>query len=458
MTRRLALVIVAVVVATLVVAGGGTLALAAVSARHTTETELRAQTTAFAANISEFLVTEEPIDTAAGQRQLRARIRQLQRMTSVVPLEQFVVLISDRQGGFDLAELPPDITLTPDEIATLQGGGVVSGIRQRVAYAAAPAAAPTGRTFAVVSTRPIDADLGAAVRLFLWAAVATIVLALGAAMLLGRRLSKPVRDASNAARLIAAGELSTRVAEPARGNRDELATLHRSINDMADSLERSRVLEQQFLLSVSHDLRTPLTSIRGYADAIADGTVEPVKAAAVIRHESRRLERLVADLLDLAKLQARSFKMHPERLDMSEAVHTAVDGATGAADGVVVHAVATAAVFVDADPDRLAQVLANLVENGTKYARANVYVSCRSEAGVAVCTVDDDGPGIAAADLPYVFDRLYSARQRPERTENPSGLGLAIVKELVSAMGGDVSASNAPNGGARFTVQLPLRN
>ncbi len=458
MTRRLALVIVGVVVATLIVAGGGTLALAAVRARHTTESELRDQTTAFASNIAEFLQTDQPLDTPEGQRQLKVRIRQLQRLKAIVPLEEFVVLTSNRQGGFDTSELPTDLTLSPAELTVLEEGGVVSGIQRRVAYAAAPAAAPTGRSFAVVSTRPIDANLGAAVRLFLWASVATIVLALGAAVLLGRRLSKPVRDVSHAASLIAAGELSTRVAEPAPGNRDELATLQRGINHMADSLERSRTLEQQFLLSVSHDLRTPLTSIRGYADAITDGTVEPTKAAGVIRHESRRLERLVADLLDLAKLQARSFTMHPMRVDLTEAVHTAVAGATGASDGVTVHAVATSSVPVDVDPDRLAQVLANLVENGTKYARANVYVSCRSDGESALCTVDDDGPGIAPVDLPHVFERLYSARQRPERTENPSGLGLAIVHELVAAMGGEVTAENAPLGGARFTVRLPLQN
>lgn len=456
MTRRLALVIVSVVVATLVLAGGGTLGLAAVRARHTTENELRNQTIEFAANIAEFLDTDQPVDTPEGLRQLKNRIRLLQRLKTVVPLDEFVVLTSNRKGEFDLTELPDGITLSPTDVAALQQGTALSGIQRRTAYAVAPASAPTGRAFAVAATQPIDANLGASVRLFLWAAVATIVLALGAAVLLGRRLSKPVRDVSLAAQQIAAGELSTRVAEPSARASDELSQLSRSVNHMADTLERSRTLEQQFLLSVSHDLRTPLTSIRGYADAITDGTVEPTRAAGIIRSESRRLERLVADLLDLAKLQARAFTLQPMRLDLSESVHTAVDGAAGSVDGVTVHAVALAPVFVHADPDRLAQVLANLVENGAKYAHANVYVSCRSEAGRAVLTVDDDGPGIAPQDIPHVFERLYTARQRPERSENPSGLGLAIVRELVTAMGGEVSASNTPTGGARFTVTLPL--
>jgi two-component system, OmpR family, sensor kinase len=274
-------------------------------------------------------------------------------------------------------------------------------------------------------------------------------------VLLGRRLARPVHDAAAAAHRIADGELSTRVPEPAPGEHDELAELQRSINHMADSLERGRVMEQQFLLSVSHDLRTPLTSIRGYAEGIHDGHVDPARGASVIRHEAQRLERLVSDLLLLAKLQSRSFSLAPEPLDLSAAAHTAAEGAAGATADVVVHAVTSGPVPVVADPDRLAQVLANLVENAAKYARANVFVSCRIDGARAVCTVDDDGPGIAEADLPHVFDRLYSSRQRPDRTESPSGLGLAIVRELVTAMGGDVQAGAAPNGGARLSFWLP---
>lgn len=225
---------------------------------------------------------------------------------------------------------------------------------------------------------------------------------------------------------------------------------------MAESLERGRVLEQQFLLSVSHDLRTPLTSIRGYADGIHDGHVEPARGAAVIRQEAQRLERLVSDLLLLARLQSKSFTLDMIELDLTAAVHTAAEGAAGATTDVVVHAITSGPVPVHADPDRLAQVLANLVENGAKYARANVFVSCRVEDGRAVCTVDDDGPGIGEADLSHVFERLYTARQRPDRTENPSGLGLAIVRELVTAMGGDVAAGAAPNGGARLSFWLPV--
>jgi len=244
--------------------------------------------------------------------------------------------------------------------------------------------------------------------------------------------------------------------EPRANHHDELAELSRSVNGMAAALERSRSLEQQFLLSVSHDLRTPLTSIRGYAEAINDGNVDPQRAAAVIRAESARLERLVADLLDLAKLQAKSFTFHLQSVDLSAAAHTVTDAAAGSQPGITFQPVTSGPLMVSADQDRLAQALAKLVENSGRYARRVVIVSARAEGEWAIVTVDDDGPGIAPDDLPHVFERLYVSRHQPERKESSSGLGLAIVRELVTAMGGEVMAGAAPTGGARMSIRLRL--
>src|SRR5207244_5317126 len=178
---------------------------------------------------------------------------------------------------------------------------------------------------------------------------------------LGRRLTRPVRDAEEAARKIAAGDLAARVPEPA--DDDELTALIRSINSMAAGLERSRGLERQFLLSVSHDLRTPLTSIRGYAEALTEHKAKPGRAAAVILSESRRLERLVGDLLELAKLDARRFSLDIRATDVCEVVTDAAEGFRPAAESadvrLVVDVPARTALVAAADPDRLAQVVAN---------------------------------------------------------------------------------------------------
>ncbi|MHB8669596.1 MAG: HAMP domain-containing sensor histidine kinase, partial [Acidimicrobiales bacterium] len=269
-----------------------------------------------------------------------------------------------------------------------------------------------------------------------------------------------IRDAERAARRIASGDLAARVPAPDSG--DELAALARSINAMAAALERSRGLERQFLLSVSHDLRTPLTSIRGFAEAIVDGRApDPVRAATIIGAESRRLERLVRDLLELAKLDARRFSLDLRATDVSEVVGVTVEGFRPAAEEAAVLIDASAALDgarvqrVSADPDRLAQVVANLVENALKFATSRIEVGTDSdgERGGVVIRVDDDGPGITTEDLPNVFRRFFSSARTPARQVG-SGLGLAIVRELVDAMGGTVGAEPSPLGGARMRVTL----
>jgi two-component system sensor histidine kinase BaeS len=324
--------------------------------------------------------------------------------------------------------------------------------------AAAPIDLPDGRTGVIVLAQEANAGLGPAARYFVVAALASTAVAVLVALLVGRRVTRPITAASEATTRIAAGELSTRLALTSR-REDELSELSRNVNDMAATLERSRSLEQQFLLSVSHDLRTPLTSIRGYAEAIADGAGDPRRAAAVISSESRRLERLVADLLDLAKLQASSFSLELERIDLVALAEVAVQGfePDAAERGLVLRAIdGGTAVVVLADHDRLGQVAANLVENAMKYATTGVVVRAAQDGPWAVLTVADDGPGIDAADLPHVFERLYVARRRPVRHESSSGLGLAIVKQLVEAMRGEVSVTSEVGRGTTFTVRLPL--
>jgi signal transduction histidine kinase len=241
---------------------------------------------------------------------------------------------------------------------------------------------------------------------------------------------------------------------------DELGSLAASIDAMADELEQARGHERAFLLSVSHDLRTPLTSIKGYAEAMADGTVEApadrVRAAAVIASETRRLERLVADLLDLARLDAHQFSLATRRVDAREVVGATVAGFAPMAEqwGVELSLSPGGVVLVDTDPERLAQIVANLVENALKYARHRVVVDVTRLDGQIELQVDDDGPGIPAGEQARVFDRLHTARGEPGRVVG-TGIGLAIVRELAGAMGGDASCRSLNGQGTRFLVRFP---
>jgi two-component system sensor histidine kinase BaeS len=355
--------------------------------------------------------------------------------------------------------LPAGVDGAMLDITSLQDGALTSGNDGDLVYAAAPLDLPRGRTGVIVLSQQANAGLGPAARYFVLAAIASALLGLLAAILVGRRVTRPIRAASAATTRIAAGELDTRLPTPSGRSGDELVELSRHVNEMAETLERSRALEQQFLLSVSHDLRTPLTSIRGYSEAISDGAGDPARAASVISSEARRLERLVADLLDLAKLQASSFSVQLEPIDLGHLAAVAVEGfEPDAADrGLMIQVLDRGTpLSVLADHDRLGQVAANLIENAMKYAASGVAVRTSADGAWAVMTVADDGPGIDPVDLPHVFERLYVARRRPARHESSSGLGLAIVKQLVEAMDGRVSVSSEVGKGTSFEVRLPL--
>ncbi|MEO5724122.1 MAG: HAMP domain-containing sensor histidine kinase, partial [Ilumatobacteraceae bacterium] len=371
MTRRLAILIIGVVVSVLVLVGGGTLVFANFRARHTTERELRQQAVRVASNISGAL----DLDTVTDPAVLQRRLRLLKVLRGLLPIDDIAVLTTGPGGRLDPTQVPSTLTiddLQPDVLARLKP---VSGNHGNLVFAAAPTRESNGRLVIVVLTQRANAGLGYSVRYFFLAAAATLLLGLAVALVLGRKLTRRLRDASVATQRIAAGQLATRVPEPRPDAHDELAELARSINGMAEGLQRSKVLEQQFLLSVSHDLRTPLTSIRGYAEAITDGAADPAAAATVIKSESQRLERLVADLLDLAKVQSRSYSFQMVPVNLVEATAAvvsgfvpgaaehglslrfavAVDGAGGSPVGQA-PSPARSAAMVTADPDRLAQV------------------------------------------------------------------------------------------------------
>ncbi len=459
MTRRITLAILATLIAALAVVGSGTIVLANVRARATTERELRAQVGDVADRLTEVMAAQPAADEAglSPEELLRRRLRTTRLVARILSLDDFGVVTITPQGRI-VGELLTSVDSGMLDITTLRAGEVRAGRSAGKVVVATALGLPRARLVIIASRRP-NAGLGASVRWFVLAAVGTVAVGTVVATALGRRLSRPVREAGMAARRIAAGELSARLAPPRPGEVDELSELTNSINTMAANLQRSRSVEQQFLLSVSHDLRTPLTSIRGYAEAIADGAGDARRSAGVILSESRRLERLVTDLLDLAKVQTRSFTLRPAPIDLAGLARAGVDSVAPAAAARLlrVTCVSPGPMPIVGDPDRVAQIIANLIDNALTYARTTVTVTvARAPDGRdAQLDVDDDGPGIPPDDLGRVFERLFVARNQGERRESGSGIGLAIVAELVSAMGGSVHAADSPLGGARIVVRLP---
>jgi two-component system sensor histidine kinase BaeS len=460
-----------VLVLTAVVTAGLARRSEANTARHDVQERADVVAPEFDQLIRQLPKAQAATGTIAGRRQVR-RIRDL--VNTTLRASNGAVVAVDANGDVQEAlgrllgtagatpTLPDGVTVDDLDTKALLAGSTQNGRDGNTVFVAEPLA-PVGAVTPVlvlaedVNTRPFGGS-GLAV---LGAAAIALGIAAFVAAYLARRMTRPLAAMETTARSIAGGDLSARV-DTTDVHDDELASLAQAINAMAADLDVARGHERAFLLSVSHDLRTPLTSIRGYAEAIADGTVEGkdarIRAADVISSESRRLERLVADLLDLARLDAHQFSLHPAPVDARAVVRDAVeafgpaaaeldltlDVDTGDGDGVP--------VVVDAQ--RLAQIVANLVENALKFATTRVGIGVAADNGRVVLHVDDDGAGIAPADLPHVFERLYTSRTVPGRTLG-TGIGLAIVHELAVAMGGDARVEPLDRVGTRFVVTFP---
>jgi two-component system sensor histidine kinase BaeS len=294
--------------------------------------------------------------------------------------------------------------------------------------------------------------------------VIALLVAVAAAVALGvaaaAAVARPLRRTAAAAHALALG--SREVALTPEGPA-EVAEVAVAVNTLAEHLSSSEARQREFLLSVSHDLRTPLTAIRGYADSLADGLVPPERTAEVGRTvgaEAQRLARLVGDLLDLARLEAQDVRVELVDVDLDALLHAAgtvwADRCAAAGVGFRVER-EVAGLQLRTDPARLRQVLDGLLENALRVTPAErpIVLAGRAAPDAVVLEVRDGGPGLSDDDLRVAFDRsaLYE-RYRGVRQVG-TGLGLAIVHRLVERLGGRVEAGHAAEGGARFTVTLP---
>jgi two-component system sensor histidine kinase BaeS len=269
-----------------------------------------------------------------------------------------------------------------------------------------------------------------------------------------------VRQVAAAARQLSAGDRTVRAPTDAP---TEVAAVAVALNDLATALATSEDRQRLFLTSISHELRTPLTTMKGYAEALADGVIvadEARRAGQTILAESERLDRLVEDLLALARLQADDFPLELVQVDLSSLARTAAESwrPRCAVLGVVLDLdVPPHPVPVRTDPGRVRQVLDGLVENALRVVppAAPLVLAVSSTQADAVLEVRDGGPGLTDDDLAVAFDRGALHDRYKGLRGVGSGLGLALSYRLVVRLGGRIEAGHAPEGGARFTVRLP---
>jgi two-component system sensor histidine kinase BaeS len=273
--------------------------------------------------------------------------------------------------------------------------------------------------------------------------------------LVATRLVRPLRALTAAAQQ--PPELHTRVPVTTR---DETGILAAAFNDLAERRERLEAQRRAMVSDIAHELRSPLTNIRGWLEVTRDGVVAPDPALLGSLHEEALvLQRVIDDLQDLADADAGTLRLHPEPVrcdELLQQVAAAHRVAAGAA-GVELRTAADGRPWLDADPVRMRQVLGNLVSNAVRHTPADgtVTLSARRDGDDVVLEVADTGSGIAPADLPHVFDRFWRAEKSRSRRTGGSGLGLPIVRHLVAAHGGTVGVSSEPDSGSVFSLRLP---
>jgi len=297
--------------------------------------------------------------------------------------------------------------------------------------------------------------------------IALVISAVMAA-LVARSIARPIQKVAAGAQAFATGNYAQRV--PTSGP-SEVKQLANDFNDMAAQVQSARQIERDFVANVSHELKTPLTSIQGFAQALRDGDVVDAagmqRAAQIIYDEADRMKHMVNDLLDSARLESGDLGMTHSTVRLNEIAQTCINKMQPRADaaGVAIEGnLAGDVPAIFADGDRLVQVVTNLIDNALKHTSnaGKVIIETRnaarkldsreSQRGVEI-SVSDNGSGIPPEDLPHIFDRFYQADK--SRSAGGAGLGLAICKQIVEAHGGQITAQSVLNMGTRMNVWLP---
>jgi signal transduction histidine kinase len=398
-----------------------------------------------------------PFSNASVQlsNQLETRIRVLSG--------QGVVLVDSRQEqqGVGLADDP----LVQQALAGRTGSRTDSLLSPQAAMHVALPMQVSDQVVGVVylsqPLRDVTTVLGDLALLWLLATAVALILAGAVGGLLARAVARPVGELTTAAQDVAAGDLGRQVAI---ASRDEVGRLSRAFNEMILRLKEARQVQTDFVANVSHELRTPLTSIKGTVETLRDGAVDDVAVRdhflATVEGETDRLIRLVNDLLLLSRVDSEALQLHVRPLDLEEVARVAVERLVPLAQAreVTVEVEASPGLpRVLVDPDRLAQVLVNLLDNAIKYSPTGETVTVRvDQAGDRLqVQVQDRGPGIPAVELERVGERFYRSDKARSRAAGGSGLGLSIARALVEAHGGELYVKSTEGLGTVVTVALP---
>lgn len=362
--------------------------------------------------------------------------------------------------GEEILKLPPGILSGKGPRITEKFFEELAG---NYVFATAPTRVDREAEGHLIAIKPVH-ELGSATSTLIWYVVLAGLIALGISMLLAlylsNAISKPVKAVTRAAGRMAEGDYGQEVV--VRGG-DEIAELARDFNLMAERVRTAYELQRDFVGDVSHELRTPLTSIEGFSQAILDGVIQGEekqrRSLEIINEESKRLVRVLRDLLLLSEIDAG--ELYPEKkdvdlVDLLRKLSSMYEVRAGQ-EGIELRVDTPEGVLnADTDPDRLERILTNLLDNAIKYTGGGtVVLSATGGEGLVRISVADTGQGIEPELLPRLFERFYRVEKSRATRHGGAGLGLSICKELVETMGGTIEVHSLPGQGTTFTVTLP---
>jgi two-component system sensor histidine kinase BaeS len=306
---------------------------------------------------------------------------------------------------------------------------------------------------------PPDAErfISGQIRITVIALALALIVAAALAFLLARNVSRPVRQLGDTVRRLSRGEYRTRVPIDSL---DEMGNLAGHVNQLAESLEKNRTARQRWMADIAHELRTPVAILKGEIEALADG-VRPAdeRMSNSLREEVEQLSTLIDDLQTLALSDAGALNIHKKSVDLSDLVRQCLEsfGDRLSEREITLKVQVDESVSLPADPQRLRQLLHNLLENSSRYVSAggSVRVLLRREPGGAELVLEDSGPGLKDHQIEQLFERFYRAEGSRSRSSGGSGLGLSICKNIVEAHGGAISAEHSALGGLRIRISLP---
>ena len=373
-------------------------------------------------------------------------------------------------GAYESSGLTESFTVEPWIMNSVlkngeyRGNGTLSGVYKEnymiIGCAVERDGRVTGAVFATASLAALNSYRVEILHMFLWAAIAAFAIAFFAAWGFSFRMVQPLRKMAAAARSFGEGDFSVRVDE---SSQDEIGELAVAFNAMATSLADSECANRSFIANVSHELKTPMTTISGFIDGILDGTIPPdqeKKYLRIVSSETKRLSRLVRTMLDLSRIDNGELHLRMRRFDLTNTMLNALlsfEQRIEEKNLQILGLENAESLYVDGDPDMIHQVLYNLIENAVKFTPDGGYIALKMEKqpGKTYMAIRNSGPGIAPDEVEMVFDRFYKTDRSRNKDKTGMGLGLYIVRTIIRQHGGEITASSIPGDYTEFSFFLP---